>query len=341
MSNSVAIALESAPEHRLRGHPESPDRFARLPTLVYSGIGSRLEVLTVDPARVEQLAHVHPDRYLQQLQAATESAPAFLDGGDTYVCSGSYRAALRAAEAAVTVTERVLAGGQSCGFSLGRPPGHHASAERALGFCLLNNVAIAARAALDAGVDRLMIFDFDVHHGNGTQDLFAAEPRVAYVSFHQRGIFPGTGYIHERGVDAGEGSILNVPLPAGTGHTGYVNLFRKVALSASAKFRPDLLLVSAGFDAHWRDPLATLQLIGDSYHELGRIMAEAASAADCSIVYVLEGGYDADVLYLGVISTIAGTLGLPAPSDSIGQPPTSAEQDVSGIWDSLQGHPML
>lgn len=340
MPDPIAIALEVAPEHQLPGHPETPDRFAQLPSLFDLAIGERLERVAVEPIRIEQLEQVHPDHYVRQIQAAAASAPAFLDGGDTYVCPDSFQAALRAAGAALAVSEVVLSGGYACGFSLARPPGHHASADRALGFCLLNNVAIAGHAALSAGVERLLIVDFDVHHGNGTQDLFEAEPRVAYISLHQRGIFPGTGHFHERGVGPGNGTILNVPLPGGTGHAAYIDLFRKIVHGAVSNFQPELLMVSAGYDAHWRDPLANLRLTAASYYEIGRILAEAATAAGCQLVYILEGGYDAEVLSVSVHSTLAGTLSLPQPADPIGSP-SGADHEQGDLWETMQGHPLL
>jgi acetoin utilization deacetylase AcuC-like enzyme len=340
VSDSVPIAIVPSPDHQLSGHPEGPQRFRRLPSLLESEIGGRLEPVPIEPAESADIRGVHSSRYLEHLQAATASAPALLDGGDTYVCAGSYNDALKAAGAALAISRRVLADGCALGISLARPPGHHATAERALGFCLLNNVAIAARSALAAGLDRVMIIDFDVHHGNGTQEIFESEPKVAYISLHQRGIFPGTGHLHERGTGAGEGTVMNVPLPAGTDHDGYLELFRRIVPAAIGSFRPELTLASAGYDAHWRDPLAGLQLTSATYYQIAKVLAEAAGEFGIPIVYVLEGGYDSDALFGGILATLAGSMGLRQPRDELGEPGGEGP-DVSAVWHALKGHPLV
>ncbi|MGA9532122.1 MAG: histone deacetylase [Anaerolineales bacterium] len=340
MTDHIPVAIVPSPDHRFSGHPESPSRFQLRPSHFDSEIGGRLEPIKVEAAEIAAVTRVHPLSYLDHLRTAAASAPALLDGGDTYACAGSYDAAFRAAGAALEVTEQVIVGGHALGIALARPPGHHATAERALGFCLLNNVAIAARSALDAGLERVMIVDFDVHHGNGTQDLFENESRVAYISFHQRGIFPGTGHLHERGHGLAEGTLMNVPLPAGTGHSGYLDLFRKVIPAAARTFHPDLALVSAGYDGHWRDPLAGLRLTSKTYYEIGRILAEAAAQVGFPIAYILEGGYNPEALYSGILATLAGSLGLPDPPDRLGQP-DGLETDVDPVWIALKGHPLI
>lgn len=340
MQASVPVALVPSPDHRSAGHPENPDRFQHLPSLFDSPIGGRLEQVEAEPAPLDAVERVHPRSYLKDLEASVASAPALLDGGDTYVSAGSYQAALRSAGAALTITSKIISGDSSIGVSLARPPGHHATAQRALGFCLLSNLAIAAVAALDAGIDRVMIVDFDVHHGNGTQAIFESEPRIAYISFHQRGIFPGTGRLQETGRGPGEGTVMNVPLPAATGHHGYLELFRRVLPAAVHTYRPSLLMVSAGYDAHWRDPLAGLKLTCDSYFEIGRTLAAAASEVHSPIVYILEGGYDPQALFGGLLSTLAGSLHLSKPQDTLGEP-GGQDADVEPVWSALKGHPLL
>jgi len=206
----------------------------------------------------------------------------------------SAEAALRAAGAGVAAVDLVLSGDAPVAFCAVRPPGHHATAHAAMGFCLFNNVAVAAAHALERhGLARVAIADFDVHHGNGTQAIFEAEPRVHYLSSHQMPLYPDTGHVHERGV----GNVLNAPLPPGTGSRGYRAAWEDRLLPAIDAFRPQLLLVSAGFDAHWRDPLAQLQLEADDFAWLTAELRRLADAhAHGRLVSTLEGGYDLQAL---------------------------------------------
>jgi acetoin utilization deacetylase AcuC-like enzyme len=341
MTNRAIVTLVRSPDHRIDGHPESPARLE----LFDGGFGPPLDELVVErqaaPASLEAVRRVHTNAYLDRLSRASRSAPAILDGGDTYVTSSSYADALHAAGAAVGITRSVLRGEHLVGFSLARPPGHHASRSQALGFCLLNNIAIAVRESIAVGLDRVMVVDFDVHHGNGTQDLFWQDPNVAYVSTHQFGIFPGTGRLSEQGGGPGAGTVLNLPLMAGTGESAYLDLFRRVIPAAAEQFKPDLVLVSAGYDPHWRDPLAQLELTCNTFYEIAQTLAEVADAhSGGRVVYILEGGYDPEVLFRGVLATLSGALGLPMPPDPIGQP-TSTGLQAASMPAALFDHPLL
>jgi acetoin utilization deacetylase AcuC-like enzyme len=239
------------------------------------------------------LQRVHADVLLAQVLETHPSSRIQLDP-DTVLSPASAEAALRAAGAAVAATDAVLQGSIRRAFCVVRPPGHHATADTAMGFCLFNNVAVAAAHARDAhGLERVAIADFDVHHGNGTQAIFESEPRVLFLSSHQLPLYPDSGFADERGV----GNIHDAPLPPGAGGTEFRAAWQTRLLPAIEAFRPQLLLISAGFDAHWRDPLAQLQLQADDYAWITReLVAIADRHANGRIVSMLEGGYDLDAL---------------------------------------------
>jgi acetoin utilization deacetylase AcuC-like enzyme len=327
----VATRLETGAAHAFPGHPESPARFSRFDDLIFSPLGDRLLQVESDPASLDSVLRVHSENHLDRIEAALADAPAYLDHGDTYVTSESLKMALRSAGAALAVLRAVLDGRALMGFSLGRPPGHHATADRAMGFCLLNNVAIAAREAQLAGAERVAIIDFDVHHGNGTQSIFESDGDVLYLSTHQFGIYPGTGALDERGTGEGVGSTINLPLPAGAGENAFEAAARLVIAPAVARHDPDLILVSAGFDAHWRDPLASLQLSGTGFHRLTQAIVELAShKPNAGPVFCLEGGYEPEALACCVSNTLRAMLDLP----NLPEPwerPNIEEPDISGL----------
>ncbi|RLC89616.1 MAG: histone deacetylase, partial [Chloroflexi bacterium] len=249
----------------------------------------------------------------------------------------SFDAALMAAGGVVRAVEAVLTGEVANGFALVRPPGHHATATRAMGFCLFNNVAVAARAALTGGqVERVLIADFDVHHGNGTQDTFAADPAVFYFSSHQYPYYPGSGNWNETGNGPGEGTLLNVPLPAGVGDAGYAQVFAELVWPLAERFRPDLILVSAGYDAHWSDPLAMMNLSLTGYAWLGRELVRMAEQLCAGkIVFTLEGGYQLDVLAYGVLNAFYAMLGEETIADPLG-PSSRSERSIETLIAKLK-----
>ena len=242
---------------------------------------------------------------------------------DTYISAQSYEAAIKAAGAPLTAIDAIMKGEVNNAYCLVRPPGHHAVHESAMGFCLFNNVAVAARYALDHhGLERVMIIDYDVHHGNATQEMFYNDPRVLYFSIHQFPFYPGTGASDECGEGPGLGTTINVPLPAKTGYETYEPIFRQVMAPAADKFRPQLILVSAGFDAHWKDPLGDMSLSTAGFARLTGIIIELAQfLCDGRLVMIQEGGYDLDAMASCVATCINLLLGDDAAVDSLGPPP--------------------
>jgi acetoin utilization deacetylase AcuC-like enzyme len=310
-------------EHDLPSHPENARRLRHiLSRLEDEGMSAHLRPLEPRPATVEELQQVHTPAHIERVQRVAQAGGGHLDP-DTYVAPRSFDAALVAAGGVVRAVEAALAGEVANGFALVRPPGHHATATRAMGFCLFNNVAVAARAALaDGKVERVFIADFDVHHGNGTQDAFAADPAVFYFSTHQYPYYPGTGHWSETGSGAGEGTLLNVPLPAGVGDAGYAQVFAELVWPLAERFAPDLMLVSAGYDAHWSDPLAHMNLSLTGYARLQQELVHMAEQlCDGRIVFTLEGGYQLDVLACGVLNGFYAMTGEESIADPIGPSP--------------------
>jgi len=277
--------------HAPPGHPERPERLEAVGRAIASR-GDALVRLAPRPATDEEIRRVHPAAHLARLEAAVARAPAHLDP-DTYVSSASLDVARLATGASVDLAQAVATGDAPSGLAAVRPPGHHAEADRAMGFCLLNNVAVAVRAVqAEAGVERVWVLDWDVHHGNGTQHIFEADPSVLYVSTHQAPFYPGTGGFDEAGLGPGLGTTLNVAMPAGSGDAEYTGVARRVWAPAARWFRPDLILVSCGFDAHESDPLASMALTGQGFGALARIVrALAEELCGGRWALVLEGGY--------------------------------------------------
>lgn len=290
------------------GHPERPERLAA----VGAAIAARREPLArITPRRAddEELLRVHAPAHLARLRAAAERAPLHLDS-DTYLGPRSVEVAELAAGGLVDLCRAVVRREAQTGFAAVRPPGHHAEAGRAMGFCLLNNVAIAARALqAEEGVERLLILDWDVHHGNGTQHSFEDDPSVLYVSTHQFPYYPGTGDFGEVGVGRGVGATLNVPMPAGCGDAEYVGALQRLFVPAARAFRPDAILVSCGFDAHREDPLASMEVSGAGFLAMASIVRATADAL-CGgrLIYALEGGYAARSLAEGTAAVLEATL---------------------------------
>jgi acetoin utilization deacetylase AcuC-like enzyme len=298
-------------EHDLRGHPENRQRLkAMLRVLEERGMWPRLTPIEALPITPERLYRAHEARYVEQVQRLAERGGGHLDM-DTYVGPASYDAALMAAGGLVEATRAVLDGEVDNAFALVRPPGHHALRNRGMGFCLFNNVAVAAHYALaERGIDRVLIFDFDVHHGNGTQAEFEADPATMYISTHQYPHYPGTGHWNETGHGAGEGSIVNVPLGAGVGDNAFARILAEIVAPAAWRFQPQLLLISAGYDAHWDDPLAYLQLSIEGYTRIARALKELAEElCEGRLVITLEGGYHLEALSYSVLNTFAVLLG--------------------------------
>ena len=319
-------------EHDLRGHPENAQRLARITRLLEeTGTLIRLTLIPTRAISEAELAWNHTPDYVAQVCRVADGGGGFLDM-DTYVAAASYEAALKAAGGLIELTAAVLEGRLDNGFALVRPPGHHALQSRGMGFCLFNNVALAAYAALEThGLERVLIVDFDVHHGNGTQDSFDQDPRVLYFSTHQSPHYPGTGHWQETGRGQGQGTTANVPLPHGVGDAGFALIFEDFLWPLAERYQPQLVLVSAGYDAHWADPLAGIELSITGYAQLARSLKSLAEAlCDGKIVFTLEGGYNLDVLSYGVLNTFKVLLGDDEVLDPLG-PAQRGEQPVDKL----------
>ncbi|MEO6519547.1 MAG: histone deacetylase family protein [Pseudoxanthomonas sp.] len=289
-THPACLAHDAGPEH-----PERRQRLEAVLEALRLHHGD-LEWREAPLAKLGDLRRVHTESLLREVLESSFEGYRMLDP-DTVMCADSRAAALRAAGAGVAAVDAVMLAASETGstaFCAVRPPGHHASSDTAMGFCLLNNIAVAAAHACDRhGLERVAIVDFDVHHGNGTQAIFSAEPRVAYFSTHQSGIYPHGGSPHERGV----GNVFNSLLPPGTGGFRFRNVWADLLLPALDEFRPQLLLLSAGFDAHMRDPLADLMLETEDFRWLTReLRAIARRHASGRVVSMLEGGYDLEAL---------------------------------------------
>jgi acetoin utilization deacetylase AcuC-like enzyme len=325
-------------EHAEEGHPESPERLtAILRVLDESRLRARLTALDPVPATEAQLAAVHTQEHIQRVKDIVARGGGHLDP-DTYTNARSFDAALLAAGAIVRAVDAVMTGEVNNAFALVRPPGHHATRSRAMGFCLFNNIAVGAAHALAAhGLERVLIVDYDVHHGNGTQDIFYQCPDVLYFSTHQYPHYPGTGDWREIGEGAGAGYTVNVPLPPYVGDVGYQRVFDDLLYPVAERYQPQLVLVSVGYDAHWRDPLAMENLSLAGYTALARTLIELARE-QCAgrIVFVLEGGYDIPVCANGVADTFRALLGDAEIPDPIG-PSRRPDEEIGDYVEQLRG----
>lgn len=294
--NAETIGIVYHQDYLLHTEGQHPERKERLEYIMKAlsteQTGSWTRLINPVPATEDIITLVHEPAYLRSLQEACRSGVRQLDM-DTYIVPQSYDVALLAAGGAVTGLDALFGGGFRKVFALVRPPGHHAERNRAMGFCLLNNIAIAARAAQKRySVERLAIIDWDVHHGNGTQHCFEEDPAVLFVSTHQSPAYPGTGRSSEVGRGKGEGYTVNIPLPAGCGDGEYIQLYRELIIPVLECYRPELLLISAGQDAYFEDPLAGMGLTGNGYYYMASALREVAeSYAGGRILLCLEGGY--------------------------------------------------
>jgi acetoin utilization deacetylase AcuC-like enzyme len=287
------------------GHPEKPERIEALASLVRRYRREGLAAVAPRAATFDEIAAVHDRRYADRVRA-TAGKPITVFDGDTVAYSESYETALLAAGGVLELVDRVMAGKADNGFAMVRPPGHHAEADRAMGFCFFNNVAIGARHLVrEHGLERILIVDWDVHHGNGTQRSFYADKQVLYVSLHQYPHYPGTGAVNEAGVADGVGYTVNIPFPGGYGDDEYAAAFRRVIEPIGRQFAPQFVLISAGFDAHRSDPLSQMRLSTEGFAAMTRSLLDIARfSAGGKCVAVLEGGYDLAALTESVAAVL-------------------------------------
>jgi acetoin utilization deacetylase AcuC-like enzyme len=287
------------------GHPERPARLGAARDGVGSvAIARRASTLAPRDASLDEMALVHTAEYVTTL-SGIEGKSGHLDA-DTFYSPRSYAAARRATGAALALTDALLDGRADFGFGLMRPPGHHARPAQSMGFCMLNHVAVAAQHALGRGARRVAILDWDVHHGNGTEEIFEDGAEVLYISLHQSPQYPGTGAVSDVGMGAGKGFTVNVPLAAGAENAVYAAAFERVVLPIIEQYAPDLTLVSAGYDAHGRDPLGGMQLDGAGYAWMTRRLVDTVRRGPGHrVAFLLEGGYDLG----GLRESVSRTLG--------------------------------
>lgn len=329
----MAVGLVYDPfflKHDTGPHPENPGRLRAVTALLRErGLWDGLPRLEPAILPDEAITAVHPGRYLQFLEQLSARGGGYLTP-DTVMDADSVAVARLAAGAAVRATEAVLAGEAAQALALARPPGHHARPAQGMGFCLLNNVAVAARAAQRAGARRVLVVDFDVHHGNGTQEIFYADPEVLFFSTHQYPAYPGTGALEETGEGAGRGTTVNVPLPAGVGDAGYRRVYEEILPAVARRFRPDLILASAGYDAHWTNTayLSSIRMnvtVAGFGAVVRQLQALATELCGGRLALVLEGGYDPDALAWSVVATLDALLGRNV-EDPIGPPRAPARE---------------
>ena len=301
----VLLRHPSSLEHDTGGHPENARRIVAIERALDERDWLGWEVRESPAAEREQIAAVHTPSHVERIEELCGRGGGMIDM-DTIVSAGSFQAALHAAGGAVALVDALLGDeGARAAASLHRPPGHHATRGRAMGFCVFNNVAVAAQRALDAhGARRVMIIDWDVHHGNGTNAIFHARDDVLFCSIHQSPLYPGTGPAKDVGTDDGEGFTVNMPVPAGAGDDVFLSHVAHVARPLVREYEPDLLLISAGYDAHADDPLAGCTVTDDGFAGMAALVRAAADDLGVPVGIVLEGGYDLDVLSRAVPATL-------------------------------------
>ena len=313
-------SLEHDPATLMPGHPEAPGRLLAIERELEARNWLGWERRLAPAASEAELERVHSARHVAEIRRLCASGGGAIDG-DTYAVPASYEAALHAAGGACEMVRALLGGEDRTGFCALRPPGHHAEPERAMGFCLFDSVAVAAALAIaELGAKRVFVLDWDVHHGNGTAAAFRDRADVLFASIHQGGIFPGTGAAEDFGSGEGEGYTLNLPVPAGSGEELWLALLDHVVLPVATAFAPDLVLISAGFDAHRADPLADCLLETSSFAQMACRARDFAAAVDAPLGTVLEGGYDLAALAASVSATLAALAG---EGDASPSPPRS------------------
>jgi acetoin utilization deacetylase AcuC-like enzyme len=314
-------------EHDTGAHVENAERLTTTLSLIEKdGFRDKFTWLPPRPATVEEISKVHSKEYINQIEQKCMSGGGWLDG-DTIVSTNSYKAAIYAVGAGLTAVDAVMSNRVDSAFALVRPPGHHATCWQAMGFCVFNNVAIAAKYALsNYSLDRVIIIDFDVHHGNGTQDAFYGDPNVLYFSTHQYPLYPGTGSLNETGAREGNGFTVNVPILVGWGDREYEAVFEDILAPVAMRYKPQLILVSAGYDAHWADSIAQMNMSVSGYARLTEIIRVLSNAlCPGKLIFSLEGGYHYQALSSSIVASLNILLGNSEYDDPLGKKETKTK----------------
>jgi acetoin utilization deacetylase AcuC-like enzyme len=294
-----------------------------------------LERVEAPAAGREQLLRVHDPAHIDAIENLAAGGGGMIDL-DTVASAGSWEAALHAAGGAASAAERLLADGGGFAFCGLRPPGHHAERDRAMGFCLFNNVAVAAaHATAELGLDRILVFDWDVHHGNGTETIFYDSDSVLYASVHQSPLYPGTGASSDVGRADGEGFTVNMPVPPGSGPDQFLSLAQQVVAPIARAWHPQLLCISAGYDAHREDPLAECELDDAAYADLAASIGQLAAELDVPVLVCLEGGYALEALARSVVATVEGLAARSSPRQAPAEPARRYRQRLNSYWPAL------
>jgi len=325
----VYCTFQDAPEHFFPGHPESPQRLQPLKGWMKEPPYPEIQWLDYSPAEEADVLLIHHTTLLEDLRSECKQDPHEIEPSPSYVTEDSYQAALGAVGAALAVSRRVIEVGRGFGFAIVRPPGHHAEPDQSMGFCLMNNVAIAAADAVASGLKKVAIIDFDAHHGNGSQSAFWNTPQVGYFSTHEKNIYPGTGMVNS--ASHARGRIINVPLPPFSGNNTFMKIFDKILKPWVQNFRPEMLFISAGYDPHFSDPITTLTLNTKGFFRMAQALVDlAVEFCGGRMMFVLEGGYDPVALKDNIQCTLAALCGHRAFPDHYGKGP-----DVSPEIDPL------
>jgi acetoin utilization deacetylase AcuC-like enzyme len=338
---SVYVTHERYIEHNLPGHPEHAGRIRAIwGQMDATGLSTRMKKLEPQSVNEELVLRVHTPEYIDILRwiDETKQQRVHLDP-DTYAGPTAYEISRLSAGGVVLAVDEVLGGHASNGLAAVRPPGHHAMPDHAMGFCILGNVPIAVRHAQKAyGIERVMIVDYDVHHGNGTEAMFYDDNSVLFISTHQSPFYPGTGPVADTGSGKGKGFTINIPLEAGNGDASYAALYQEIIWPAAERFKPQFIIVSAGFDSHWTDPIAGMRLSLTGYAQLSRELIKMAEQfCGGKIVFALEGGYNLDALSHGVANVGYALLGDNSVSDPLGTPRDGRpEPDVRPLIERLK-----
>ncbi len=325
--------------HSTGNHPENAGRIRAILAALERTGRPESTLIQPDPVSLDLLSQVHDPRYIATVEQMARSGGGYWDF-DTYISPGSYDAAIMGAGAAVATVDSVMLGTRSA-FAIMRPPGHHARRLSAMGFCIFNNIALAAQHAIsNYGLERVLIVDWDIHHGNGTQEYFYDRADVLFFSTHRYPFYPGTGALNETGTGKGRGYTMNVPLPAAVGDAGYNQIFEQILIPLANRYRPQLTLISAGYDAHIADPLGDTAVSVAGFAQMAltvRLLADRIVECEGRVAAILEGGYNAEALAESVLATIA-MLGVPNPTsiDDTQERPTSTGSRSPDITDIIQ-----